>query len=99
MTKLETGNVVLQGYISVSSDRIEAVKAALPEHIALTRAEAGCITFEVVQSETIQGRFIVSEVFVDQASFDVHQVRAKNSSWFKVTQGIPREYTITTCGQ
>lgn len=86
--------ILLNGYIDVPDNRLEAVKSALPQHVSLTQAEPGCISFEVVLHETIRGRFIISEVFVDQAAFEAHQVRTKNSDWFKTTEGIPREYSI-----
>ncbi|MUZ71129.1 antibiotic biosynthesis monooxygenase [Agrobacterium vitis] len=86
--------VFLDGHIDVTEDRLEAVKAALPEHIALTRAEPGCLSFNVEACPTVAGRFIVSEVFVDKAAFDAHQQRTKASNWFTVTQGIARDYTI-----
>ena len=86
--------VYLDGYIDVPPDRLEAVRAALPEHVALTRAESGCLSFSVTPSDEIEGRFIVAEVFVDQVGFDAHQARMKGSRWFTVTEGIPREYTI-----
>lgn len=95
----EALKVFLNGYIDVPNDRLEAVTSALPQHIALTLAEAGCISFEVVQNDAVPGRFMVSEVFVDQAAFDAHQERARNSDWFKTTEGIPREYSITVGSQ
>lgn len=87
--------IYLQGHIDVPLDRLDAVKTALPEHIALTHAEAGCISFEVVESGDIAGRFLVAEIFTNQAAFDAHQERAKTSDWAKVTQGIPRDYSIS----
>jgi quinol monooxygenase YgiN len=42
----------------------------------------------------VPGRFLVSEVFSDRAAFDAHQERTRNSDWFAVTAGIPRDYTI-----
>ncbi len=39
--------VVLSGYISVAETNLPQVKAALPEHIRLTRAESGCVVFTV----------------------------------------------------
>ncbi|MGG7517286.1 putative quinol monooxygenase [Allorhizobium undicola] len=75
-------------------DRLAAVTAALPLHIELTRAEPGCLSFSVTLSNDAAGRFLVSEVFTDQAAFDHHQARTKASAWFKVTEGIPRDYVI-----
>lgn len=99
MTDTEALKIYLTGYIDVPDDRLEAVKSALPQHISLTRAEPGCLSFDVVQNENIRGRFMVAEVFVDQAAFDAHQTRTKNSDWFKTTEAIPREYSITGGGQ
>jgi quinol monooxygenase YgiN len=95
MMKTEDHTVILTGHIDVPDDRLDAVKSALPEHIALTRAEAGCVAFDVVQSDTVRGRFMVSEVFVDQIAFNTHQERTGNSSWSKTTEGIPRDYSVT----
>ncbi len=95
MTNGEMAKVYLTGVLDVPADRIEQVRAALPQHIALTRAEAGCISFDVVEDLALAGRFNVSEVFENQVAFDAHQDRTKASDWFRVTQGIPRDYTVT----
>ncbi|WP_170413752.1 putative quinol monooxygenase [Ruegeria atlantica] len=86
--------VVLRGHISVPAERIAQVRDALSEHVALTRAEPGCISFEVTEDADTPGRFNVSEVFESQTAFDAHQARTKASAWFKVTEGIPRHYQI-----
>lgn len=85
----------LQGHITVPAARLAAVRSALAEHIALTRAEPGCLSFEVSEDDAIPGQFNVREVFEDQAAFDAHQARTQNSEWFRITQGIPRDYSIT----
>ncbi len=77
------------------ADRLDAVRAALPQHIALTRAEKGCISFVVTEDVNQPGRFNVSEIFEDRSAFDAHQNRTKASDWFAVTKGIPREYSVT----
>ncbi|WP_170557034.1 putative quinol monooxygenase [Ruegeria atlantica] len=87
--------VMLTGHILVPADRIAQVRDALPDHISLTLAESGCISFDVTEDADIPGRFNVSEVFESQAAFDAHQARTKTSTWFKVTEGIPRDYQIT----
>ncbi|WP_170759713.1 putative quinol monooxygenase [Ruegeria lacuscaerulensis] len=96
MAPEDNGKVSLKGRITVPSDRLEQVRAALPDHIALTRAEPGCLSFEVAEDADIPGQFNVSEVFENQAAFDAHQERTKESAWFEITQGIPREYSITS---
>ena len=48
--------VMLTGYMDVPSERLNAVKDALIEHINLTRAEKGCILFEVREDDAHPGR-------------------------------------------
>ena len=86
--------VLLDGYLEVPAEHIEAVAAALPEHIRLTRAEPGCLSFQVEQSPEQPTHFLVSEVFADRDAFEAHQHRAASSRWAKVTAGMPRHYTV-----
>lgn len=92
MSELPAGSFRLEGTITVPEDRIIAVKHALSEHIELTRAEEGCLFFNVEPSADIRGVFTVSEAFVDQAAFEFHQERAAKSAWANVSSDIPRDY-------
>ncbi len=87
--------ISLTGHIDVPMDRLDAVTAALPAHIALTRAEPGCLSFDVTPDPDVAGRFNVTECFVSRCAFEAHQTRMKSSLWAKVTAGIPRQYQIT----
>lgn len=87
--------VELNGFILVPEDRIEAVKQALVDHIRLTRAEPGCLSFDVTEDPDIPGRFNVAETFIDAASFQAHQDRAAASNWAEISAGIPRDYAIS----
>lgn len=86
--------IKLTGYIDVPADRVEAVSKALPRHVALTRAEPGCLSFDVTPDFSVPGRFQVAELFTDQKAFDAHQNRTKSSEWAIVTADIPRTYQI-----
>ncbi|MEI3807472.1 MULTISPECIES: putative quinol monooxygenase [Agrobacterium] len=92
----KAGAVRLRGFLRcLSTDDIELVRRHLPEHLRLTRAEPGCISFEV--SETDDPLiWQVEELFADRAAFDFHQQRTRASEWFTVTSAIPRDYEITT---
>jgi len=70
------------------------VVAHLPDHIRLTRTEAGCISFEVRQSADPLV-WEVAEVFSDRAAFEAHQERTAASAWGRATKGIERQYVIT----
>ncbi|MGR3636805.1 MAG: putative quinol monooxygenase [Shimia sp.] len=86
--------ISLTGHIDVPHDRLKAVAQALPKHIALTRAEPGCLSFEVTQDPQNPHRFHVSELFENRAAFDAHQARTKASEWFATTNGIARSYQV-----
>lgn len=87
--------VTLQGYIQVPEADHEAVAAALPEHITLTRQEPGCVSFEVTADEAHPGRYVVNEVFASPQAFRAHQHRVNGSPWWEITRNVARHYTIT----
>ncbi|MCS6758296.1 MAG: antibiotic biosynthesis monooxygenase [Candidatus Devosia euplotis] len=67
----------------------------MPDHIGMTRAEPGCLSFEVSQDPATPGRFLVWEIFADQAAFERHQALTKASVWAEITAGLNRHYTIS----
>lgn len=88
--------VALMGRLSCANGREAATVARhLPRHVELSRAETGCLHFDV-EPTTDPLVWTVSESFVDQAAFDAHQARARTSEWGMATAGIRRDYTITT---
>jgi quinol monooxygenase YgiN len=84
------GVIRLTGTLTCPPERLDAVHAALAEHIRLTRAEPGCEMFEV--TETVTGVFAVSERFTDHAAFEAHQTRTQASDWAVVSAGLPRDF-------
>ncbi len=88
------GKVTLKGYIVVPEDDLVTVRAALPEHIRLTRQERGCLVFDVDEVSEQPGRFEVYEVFQTMTDFESHQARVKSSDWGAVTKNVQRHYTI-----
>lgn len=87
--------VILKGYIEVSDADLDAVMQELPNHVQLTRKEAGCLIFNVTQDSENRNRFDVYEEFLNQEAFDQHQVRAGASYWAEVTANVARHYEIT----
>ncbi|WP_299875897.1 antibiotic biosynthesis monooxygenase [uncultured Sulfitobacter sp.] len=80
--------------ICKTEDEAARVRAALDTHIRLTRAEPGCLSFEVNPTDDPLV-WQVDEAFADKAAFDAHQTRAGASDWAVQTAGIERNYTIT----
>lgn len=87
-------NVFLSGQL-VCRDQNQATVVAqhLPLHIELTRAEQGCLSFEVILTQNPLV-WQVEEQFQDAASFRAHQQRVADSDWGRATAGIERRYEI-----
>lgn len=94
-----TGQVRLSGFLRcVSMEDVEIVKRHLPDHLRLTRAEPGCLSFEVSQTDDpLVWR--VEELFTDRAAFDFHQQRTRASMWSTATSTMERDYTISGAEQ
>lgn len=87
--------VTLTGTLTCDTDADAArVRAFLPEHIRLTRAEPGCLSFEVIPTNDPMV-WTVAERFTDPAAFIAHQARAATSDWARATAGIARDYKIS----
>lgn len=88
------GAICVTGHIDIPLDRQRGLKDALTRHIKLTRAEKGCLRFDVDYDPNIKGRLNVVEIFENKAAYTAHQRRTSASDWAVVTQGIPRNYII-----
>ncbi len=87
--------VALTGIMTCAPGEVATVLQALPQHVRLTRAEAGCLAFEVTQSPDDPCRFIVSERFTDRAAFEAHQQRTRDSAWWRVTCHMDRDFRVS----
>jgi quinol monooxygenase YgiN len=76
-----------------SPDEAALVAQMLPDHIRLSRASAGCLSFTVLpQPDGLT--WAVDETFADRAAFQAHQARTARSEWGLKTAHIAREYKI-----
>ncbi len=67
------------------------VRAHVAEHIRLTRAEPGCLSFEVIASDDPL-IWQVAETFRTRQDFEAHQARTRASDWFAATKDIRRDF-------
>jgi quinol monooxygenase YgiN len=89
------GIVRLTGQLICAHAGDAAVVAAhISEHIRLSLAEPGCLSFSVTPTEDPL-IWRVAESFADQAAFDAHQTRTRASDWYRQTAHITRSYDIT----
>jgi putative acetyltransferase len=83
--------ITLTGTLSCATDaEAEIVRLYLPDHISLSRAEPGCLRFDVTQGATPL-IWHLDEAFVDANAFSAHQTRTKTSIWAAKTAGLARD--------
>ncbi len=79
--------------VCASADQAAIVQQHLPLHLRLTRAEPGCVSFEVRRTDDPL-IWQVEERFADADAFDAHRARVADSEWGRATAGIERRYAI-----
>lgn len=82
----------LTGTLLCAPHEADTVRAALPRHLRLTRAEPGCMAFDV--TETAPCVFSVSKCFADRAAFEAHQARTRASDWWQATRHMTRDFSL-----
>ncbi|MEJ2292549.1 MAG: antibiotic biosynthesis monooxygenase [Deinococcales bacterium] len=87
-------SVTLRGFILVPDEDMQSVRRELPVHVELTRAEPGCLVFDVTPNENDPNHFDVCEEFDSRAAFEAHQARVESSRWGQVSARVERHYEI-----
>jgi quinol monooxygenase YgiN len=76
-----------------SAEDAAVVGWLLPDHVRLSRAESGCLTFNVdPTSDPLVWR--LDESFADRAAFEAHHTRTRASEWFRATAHLGRDYRV-----
>lgn len=70
---------------------LDIVQTYLPDHIRLSRAEPGCVKFDVTQGENPLV-WHLDEAFIDAEAFAAHQTRTKATIWAEKTAGLIRDF-------
>ena len=83
--------------VCVTEDEVATVNAHLATHIALTRAEPGCLSFDIDPTDDPMV-FEVMETFRTRDDFNAHQTRTRASDWFQATRGILRDFRVEEVG-
>lgn len=71
----------------------EIVARHLAQHVEQTRAEPGCLSFDVTAT-TDPLIWMVEERFANERVFKLHQERVAGSEWGRVTADIERKYSV-----
>jgi quinol monooxygenase YgiN len=91
--------IALSGRLICADDAQAGVlERHLNAHIRASRAEPGCLRFEITPTEDAL-IWRVDELFADQAAFDAHKARTAASPWAEATKEIRRDISLRTADE
>jgi quinol monooxygenase YgiN len=76
--------LVLNAFIEVAPGDREAIRAALPDVIAATRAEDGCAEYGCYEDIEKPGRYVFIERWRDPKALERHMGAPHMAAWMKV---------------
>ena len=85
--------------IHIKPERIEAFKAATDENARASRQEPGVARFDFLQQTDDPSRFVLCEVYRDQAAVAAHKETAHYRAWVTAVDGMfaePRTRALYT---
>lgn len=86
------GMTTLTGTLTCRTEAEAAlVREHLPEHIRLSRAEPGCVKFDVTQGDSPLV-WHLDEAFIDADAFAAHQARTSTTIWAEKTADLIRDF-------
>lgn len=74
-------------YLEVQSEKLEAFLAEARANVQASRAEAGVIQFDLLQQIDSPLRFMLYEVYRDEAALEAHRHTPHFQRW--VEKGVP----------
>ena len=90
MTKL-----TIVANITAKADKVELVKAELLKLIAVTRAEAGCINYDLHQDNENKAHFMFYENWQSRELWQTHMNNQHLAEYMKATEGAVAEFTLS----
>lgn len=80
--------------IKANSDKIELVKAELLKLIDVTRAEEGCINYDLHQDNENPAHFMFYENWTSRELWQTHMNNTHLAEYMAATEGAVAEFTL-----
>ncbi len=80
--------------IHAKPDKIDLVRAELEKLIATTRAEEGCIQYDLHQDNENPAHFLFYETWESRDLWQTHMNAAHLSGYMEATEGAVAEFTL-----
>ena len=73
--------LIMNVYVTVKPDQLDAFKAAILTNAAASRTEPGCIRFDVIQKKDDPYTFVLVEIYQNEAALDAHRQTPHFQQW------------------
>ena len=87
-------NLIIVANIRAKSDKIDLVKAELKKLITITRAEAGCLQYDLHQDNENPAHFLFYENWESRELWKAHMGNRHLQDYLAATEGAVEEFTI-----
>lgn len=85
--------------IQANPDKIQLVKAELEKLIAVTRAENGCVQYDLHQDNDNPAHFLFFEIWESRDLWQVHMNAQHLKDYMAATEGAVAEFTVNEMTQ
>lgn len=73
--------LIIQAFIHVKPESVDDFAAACTANARASVGEPGCLRFDVLRQNDDPTRYVLHEVYVDQAALDAHKSTAHYETW------------------
>lgn len=87
-------NLTIVANIKANTDNIELVKAELLKLIDITRAEAGCVNYDLQQDNENPAHFMFYENWQTRELWQTHMNNQHLADYMAATEGAVEEFTL-----
>ncbi|MGR6919874.1 putative quinol monooxygenase [[Actinomadura] parvosata] len=85
-------------HLQVRPGRLDAFRQGIETNARASRQEPGCLRFDVLRSEEDPHRFVLYEIYRDQAAFFTeHRAAPHYAAWRRVAEECVTEHHNTFC--
>ena len=85
--------------IKAKADKVELVKAELEKLIPITRAEEGCVLYDLHQDNESPAHFLFFEIWESRDLWQVHMNNQHLKDYLAATDGAVEEFTLNEMTQ
>ncbi len=91
---MEHQNLTIIATIVAKPEKRELVKAELLKLIDKTRAEKGCITYDLHQDNEDENRFLFYEIWETRALWQTHMANDHLADYLQATEGAIADFSL-----